>query len=60
MGTESNLTAFENHDFQIKPVFREYFNSLPVHVRALILESGAEITSLGELMQIAEHLKKDG
>lgn len=38
---------------------REYFQSLPVQVKSQILKSGAEISTLGELMQIAEHLKEN-
>lgn len=54
------LSSYENHDYQIRPELREYFGRLPIHVKTVILASGAEITTLGELMQIAEHLKKEG
>lgn len=53
------LSSFENHDYQISPGLREYFGRLPLSVKTAILESGAEITTLGELMQIAEHLKRN-
>ena len=41
------------------PALSPYFNSLPVAVREIILDSGAEITTLGELQQIAEHSRGD-
>ena len=41
------------------PGFREYFESLPIQVKNRILESGVEISTLGELMQIAEHFKAE-
>lgn len=53
-------SSYENHDYQIRPELREYFGRLPIHVKTMILASGAEITTLGELMEIAEHLKKEG
>ncbi len=41
------------------PGFREYFESLPIQVKNRILESGVEICTLGELMQVAEHFKAE-
>ena len=41
------------------PALSPDFNSLPVAVREIILDSGAEITTLGELQQIAEHYRGD-
>lgn len=38
---------------------REYFISLPPIVQDQIVISGAEICTLGELMQIAEHFKAE-
>ncbi len=38
---------------------REYFISLPPIVQDQIVVSGAEICTLGELMQIAEHFKAE-
>ena len=38
---------------------REYFISLPPIVQDQIVVSGAEICTLGELMQVAEHLKQN-
>lgn len=47
-------TFYENN-----PQLRNYFESLPIFVKNRILESGAEISTLGELMQVAEHMKRD-
>ena len=41
------------------PALSPYCTSLPVAVREIILDSGAEITTLGELQQIAEHYRGD-
>ena len=41
------------------PQLREYFASLPRYVQDFILDSNAQITTLGELMEIGEHFKKD-
>lgn len=41
------------------PQLREYFASLPRYVQDFILDSKAQITTLGELMEVGEHLKKD-
>jgi hypothetical protein len=40
------------------PDLSEYFISLPINVQATLSESGVEITTLGELMQCAEHMMK--
>lgn len=39
------------------PKTEEYYKSLPGVVRAFIHQSGAEISTLGELMLIGEHFK---
>ncbi len=38
---------------------RDYFLSLPKTVQDFILRSGAEISTLGELMEIGEHFKRE-
>lgn len=38
-------------------IMNEYFSSLPPRVRHQIEASEGEIATLGELMQIGEHLK---
>jgi hypothetical protein len=43
-------TFYENN-----PDLRDYFESLPIDVKNRILESGVEISTLGELMKVAEH-----
>jgi hypothetical protein len=45
-------TFYENN-----PDLREYFEALPIDTKNRILESGVEISTLGELMQVAEHVK---
>ena len=45
------MTFYENN-----PDLRYYFESLPIDVKNKILDSGAEICTLGELKQVAEHL----
>ena len=40
------------------PELNEYFTSLPSNVQDALSESGVEITTLGELMQCAEHMMK--
>lgn len=45
-------TFYENN-----PDLREYFESLPIVVKNRILESGVEISTLGELKQCAENIK---
>lgn len=39
------------------PGLQEYFESLPPQVQGKLLFHKESITSLGELMQIAEHLR---
>lgn len=46
-------TFYENN-----PDLREYFESLPIEIKNRILESKVEITTLGELMKVAEHFKQ--
>lgn len=41
------------------PDLSEYFQSLPVSVQEALSESDVEISTLGELMQCAEHMIKD-
>lgn len=36
-----------------------YFQTLPPKVRAFLTHSNVEISTLGELMMVGEHLKKD-
>ncbi len=51
----SASTFYENN-----PDLRYYFESLPIDVKNRILESGVEISTLGELMEAAEHIKEIG
>jgi hypothetical protein len=51
------VTLLGNTFYEDNPDLREYFESLPIDTKNRILESGAEISTLGELMQIAEHVK---
>lgn len=37
----------------------EYWNSLPPQVQTLIIQSGAEISSLGMLTKLGDYYKKD-
>lgn len=46
-------TFYENN-----PALRDYFESLPIDVKNRILESGVEIMTLGELMMVAEDVKR--
>lgn len=46
-------TFYENN-----PDLRDYFESLPIEIKDQILKSGVEISTLGELMKVAEHLKQ--
>lgn len=46
-------TFYENN-----PDLRGYFENLPIDVKNRILESGVEISTLGELMQVAEHIRE--
>ena len=41
------------------PKMEAYFQSLPPSVQALIIRSGADIASLGELTMIGEHFKNN-
>lgn len=41
------------------PALSPYFNSLPVAVRKIILDSGVQVSTLGELQQIAEHYRSN-
>jgi hypothetical protein len=45
-------------DFET-PEMENYFNSLPSDVQNYIENSGAAITTLGELMEIGEHFKHE-
>lgn len=40
------------------PDLREYFLSLSPEVKDRILDSGVEISTLGELMKVAEHFEQ--
>ena len=42
--------------YESDPKMKEYFESLPMAVRMELVESGVEISTLGELKQAAEHL----
>lgn len=44
--------------YESNPDLREYFNSLPGEIKNQILESGVEISTLGELMKVAEHFEQ--
>ena len=46
-------TFYEN-----SPDLRDYFESLPIEIKDRILESGVEISTLGELMKVAEHFEQ--
>ncbi len=41
------------------PRLEAYFRTLPPPVRAFLNASGKDICSLGELMQVGEHLRKE-
>ena len=41
------------------PRLEEYFRTLPPDVQAFLMASGRDICSLGELMQVGEHLRKE-
>ncbi|MEM0529534.1 MAG: hypothetical protein ACOX85_08420 [Candidatus Pararuminococcus gallinarum] len=45
--------------YRDNPDLREYFLSLPGYVRNELAASGVEITTLGELQECAELLRKD-
>ena len=40
------------------PALREYYLTLPEFVQMSLVESGVEISTLGELKQVAEHMMK--
>lgn len=43
------------------PAMKQYFDTLPAGVQEMILQSGAEVNSLDQLKQCAEHLmQKNG
>ena len=42
--------------YEENPELREYFETLPKHVKLQLVESGVEISTLGELKQVAEHM----
>lgn len=42
--------------YEENPELREYFEALPQHVRVQLIESGVEISTLGELKQVATHM----
>ena len=50
--------SMEHIHFENDEMF-EYFMSLPQNVQKYIVQSGAEISTLGELMQIGEHFKRE-
>ena len=37
----------------------QYFNTLPIATQKFIEQSGAQISTLGELMEIGEHFKHE-
>ena len=45
-------------DFET-PEMKEYFDSLPPETKSFIIQSGAEISTLGELMEIGEHFRHE-
>ena len=47
------------NDYLTTPQLREYFITLPRYVQEFILHSKAQITTLGELMEIGGHFRKD-
>ncbi len=44
--------------YESNPQLREYFETLPECIRARLLNAGVEITTLGELKQVTEHLRE--
>ncbi|MFU0831386.1 MAG: Glycine dehydrogenase (aminomethyl-transferring) [Oscillospiraceae bacterium] len=48
----------ETYYYESNPDLRDYFNSLPVDIKNQILQSGVEISTLGELMKVAEHFEQ--
>lgn len=45
---------------QEHPEMQRYWDTLPASVKGMIIQSHTEISSLGELQQIAENLIIDG
>ncbi len=43
--------------YRQNPDLREYYDGLPWHIQLALDRSGAEISTLGELKKVAEHLK---
>lgn len=43
------------HYYQREPALRDYFNSLPPNVQQQIAAADAQISTLGELMEVAAH-----
>jgi hypothetical protein len=52
MDQDELKTAYESD-----PNLRDYFDSLPTDVQGKILDSKVEISTLGELMKVAEHFQ---
>ena len=48
----------EQIHFETDEMF-EYFMSLPQNVQKYILQSGTQISTLGDLMQVGEHFKHE-
>ena len=46
-----------NTFYENDPDLRYYFESLPIDIKNRILESEVEISTLGELMEVAEHFR---
>jgi hypothetical protein len=53
------VIAMEWNYYTRNSELREYFSSLPKNVQDFILRSGAEISTLGELMEVGEHFKRE-
>lgn len=49
----------EKSDYLANPALGEYFATLPPKVQNFIVDSKAEISTLGELMKIGEHFKRE-
>jgi sulfur relay (sulfurtransferase) complex TusBCD TusD component (DsrE family) len=49
----------EENYYESNPDLCGYFQSLPDEIQNRILQSGVEISTLGELMQVSEHLKSE-
>ena len=47
-----------NEIYSNQPELYEYFTTLPFRVRAKIITSNAELSTLGELMMVAAHFEK--